>query len=155
MILQTPRTLVRPFKPDDASALAAILSDPAVMEYLEPPFTLAQTQAFLREAGLCSPPRVYAVLWSETARLIGHVIYHPYDPDSYELGWVLARAFWGRGLALELTRAMIYRAKQDGVAQLVLECVPAQRATAQIAKQAGFSYDRTLDGLDLYALSLS
>mgnify|MGYP002857684252 CR=1 FL=1 len=155
MTLQTPRTLVRPFTPEDAAALHRILSDPAVMEYLEPPFTFVQTQAFLLNAGLCSPPRVYAVQWRNTGQLIGHVIYHPYDPDSFELGWVLDRAFWNRGIAAELTDHLIAQARVEQRTRLVLECVPAQAATARIAKKAGFSYVRTLDGLDVYELYLN
>ena len=154
MLLETNRLRLRPFSLEDAPALHTILSDPEVMRYLEPPYTDTQTLDFLQTAGLSAPPLVYAVLWRETGQLIGHVIYHPHDPDSYELGWVLARAFWGRGLALELTHALIAQAKREKIARLVLECVPAQTATARIAQKAGFSYVQTLDGLDLYELQL-
>ena len=92
---------IRRMRPDDAGALYRLLSDPKVMRHLEPPFDRARSDAFLREAGLCESPLVYAV--QEDARLIGYVIYHPYDEGSYEIGWVLFPEYWGRGCASALT----------------------------------------------------
>jgi len=42
---------------------------------------------------LALSPLIYAV---ETANrdFVGYVIYHDYDKESKEIGWVLRRAFW-------------------------------------------------------------
>ena len=60
MEFETRRLLIRRFTEADAEALYVVLSDPEVMRYIEPPFSLEQTRAFLRDAGLCAPPLVYA-----------------------------------------------------------------------------------------------
>lgn len=52
---------IRPMERTDISALHSLLSDEAVMRYIEPPFTLEQTKAFLEEAGLGAEPLIYAV----------------------------------------------------------------------------------------------
>ena len=78
---------IRRMRESDADALFRLLSDPEVMRCLEPPFDRAQTEAFLRDAGLAEPPRIYAA--EDGGRFLGYVILHPYGPDSLELGWVL------------------------------------------------------------------
>lgn len=151
MRIETDRLLVRRLTENDADALFAVLSDPEVMRYLEAPFSLEQTQVFIRDAGLCDPPLVYAVIWkgegpapviarseatwqSASSVLIGHLIWHPWDETSMELGWILRRDVWGRGIAKELMAAMLARTSQD----VILECSPAQAATRHIAEAFGF-----------------
>lgn len=150
-VFATEHLLVRRFTEADAEALYVVLSDPEVMRYIEPPFSLEQTRAFLRDAGLCAPPLVYAVLWkgdmpasvsagrrttrpSAAPLLIGHLIWHPWDENSMELGWILRRDFWGMGLARELTAALLAQTNKD----VVIECSPAQEATRHLAEQFGF-----------------
>lgn len=132
--VETDRLFVRRLTENDVEALCAVLSDPEVMRYIEPPFSLEQTQAFIRNAGLCDPPLVWAVVWKQTDELIGQLIWHSWEESSMELGWILRRDFWGRGIAKELTAAMLSRTNQD----IIIECSPAQTATRRIADAFGF-----------------
>ena len=75
--------------------------------------------AFLHHAGLSEPPLVYAV--EENGSFIGYVIYHAYDAESVEIGWVLLPEYWGRGYASALTDRLIDRARQ-AQKSVVLEC---------------------------------
>ena len=97
--METPRLRIRTLRAEDAEALYAVLSDPAVMRFIEAPFTLRQTADFIARVNAASPPLARAVIWKESGILIGHLIYHPYDSGSWELGWILHREFWGRGIA--------------------------------------------------------
>ena len=139
MLLETNRLLVRRLREEDAEALFAVLSDPEVMRYIEPPFTLAQTRSFIREAALCEPPLVYGVVWkgkpAASPVLIGHLIWHPWDETAMELGWILRRDFWGRGIAGELTAAILEQTRRD----VVIECCPDQSATRRLAARFGFT----------------
>ena len=110
---------IRKMRPGDADALYRLLSDPAVMRYLEPPFDRVQTEDFLRRAGLAEPPLVYAA--EENGDFIGYVIYHAYDEQSVEIGWVLLPEYWGRGYASALTERLIDRARQEQKS-VVIEC---------------------------------
>ena len=147
---KSPRLTVRPFTEADEPALRLLLADEAVMRYLEPPFSPERTRAFLREAGLCGRPLIWAVD-GEDGRFIGYVIYHAYDETSMELGWVLARSAWGRGYASALTRLMIERARATGKA-LVLECAPEQAVTKRIAEKFGFRFCGKSGGCEVFRL---
>ena len=140
---------IRRMQSSDADALYRLLSDPMVMRYLEPPYDRAQTEAFLRRAGLAEPPLVYAV--QEDEHFIGYVIYHDYDKDSVEIGWVLFPEYWGRGYASELTDRLISWARKERKS-IVIECVPEQAATVHLAAQKGFRMEGITDGLAVYQL---
>ena len=85
--------IIRKMCENDLHPLYELLSNPKVMAYLEPPYSLSQTESFLRAAGLPESPLVYAV--TENGRFIGYVIYHEYHDDNnmiengMETGWVL------------------------------------------------------------------
>ena len=140
---------IRRMRSGDADELYRLLSDPLVMRYLEPPYDRAQTEEFLRYAGLAAQPLVYAV--EEDKSFIGYVIYHAYDEDSMEIGWVLFPEYWGCGYASALTDRLIDMAQQEQKS-VVIECVPAQEATKRIAVKKGFHDCGICDGLAVYRL---
>ena len=148
ILYKTERLSVRRFAESDLIELYDLLSDPRVMEYLEPPYTYEQSKEFLRKAGLVEPPLVYAVE-EKAGRFVGYVIYHSYDANSVELGWVLAPAEWGKGYAVELTGLMLEQAVGK-YAYAVIECVPEQTVTKRIALKCGFQYIGTTGGLEVY-----
>lgn len=141
---------IRPMERTDISTLHALLSDEAVMRYIEPPFTLEQTKIFLEEAGLGAEPLIYAVT-DESEDFLGYVIYHAYEEGSREIGWVLRKDAWGKGYARALTQQLIDRAKSEGKA-VVIECAREQSVTKHIAESFGFSYIGRRDGCDAYEL---
>ena len=87
-------------------------------------------------------------------RFIGYVIYHSYDQNSVEIGWVLFPDYWGKGYASILTKQMIAEAGNQGKS-LVIECDPAQKTTEHIALKHGFVRTERKDGLDVYRLHQS
>jgi len=66
----------------------------------------------------------------------------------------MAKEWWGKGFAEEITRALIHKATQDGLKYLVIECDPNQEASKKIALKSGCSYSGRLDNLDVYRLNL-
>ena len=140
---------IRKFRSADLDELYRILSDSEVMRYIEPPYSMEQTENFLISAGLCKIPLVFAA--EKDGRFIGYVIFHEYDPDSYELGWVLTKKFWGKGYASMITKDIINKAtamKKD----LVIECVPEQEITKHLALSNGFTYIGNINNLDVFRL---
>lgn len=134
---------IRRMRPDDLASLHALLSDGEVMRFIEPVFTQEKTRLFLESSGLCPEPLILAV--EDGAGFAGYVIYHRYDEDSMELGWVLSRAVWGRGYAQELTSRLAAMAHGMGK-DAVIECAPEQDTTRHIALKAGFFYVGMNDG---------
>ncbi len=145
--------IIREFKESDLMYLYGTLSDPQVMEYIEPIYTLDKTRDFLHSAALSNPQLIYAAE-DDDGNYIGYVIYHEYDDDSVELGWLLNRIEWGKGYASELTKLLIERAKQDGK-DAVIECDPMQLVSKHIAEKFGFKYQGNLDGCDVYKLTMN
>ena len=103
---------IRAYSPTDATALHRILSDPETMRYIEPPFTLEQTAAFLKENVTAN--RVFALV-DDRDVVIGQVIFHPYDEKSHEIGWIIDSAHQNQGLATQVTHALIDHAKNNGI----------------------------------------
>jgi len=155
MLLETARCLIRPFCPDDASALWEILGDPEVMRFIEPVFSLEKTKLFLQQAGMCTPPLVYALIHKACNRLIGQVIFHPFGEDAYEIGWLLHRDYWGHGIADEVTKALMAHAKSMGISSCIIECSCRQEASRHIALKNGFRCISTEDELETYHLALN
>lgn len=120
---------------NDFEPLCKLLSDPKVMKYLEAPYSEKQTEQFLSEAGLAENPLIYAV--EKDKQFIGYVIYHSYDKDSIEIGWVLYPYCWGQGIASVLTEQMLEENAKIGK-HTVIECVPEQKSTIRIAEKFGF-----------------
>lgn len=141
---------IRAFKESDLMNLYGTLSDPDVMKYIEPVFTLDKTKSFLFSAALSDSPLIYAAE-DDNGNYIGYVIYHEYEEDSVELGWLLNKKEWGKGYASRLTQILINRAKQEEK-NAVIECVPEQMVTKHIAEKNGFVYTGLIDGCDVYRL---
>lgn len=141
---------IRKMESKDLSELYELLSNRKVMRYIEPPFSLEKTKAFMDKFGLAKSPLIYSVE-NENGKFIGYVIYHKYDEQSKEIGWLLKESEWGKGYATELTYQLIEKAKADNM-DVVLECDKNQIASKKIALKCGFIYKGNIEGLDVYRL---
>lgn len=98
MKIETPRLTLRDFTPADGPALHAILGDGEVMAFAEPPYTPAQTQAFLEQ--FCIARRGgLACVEKATGQLVGYLLFSPLGEQVWELGWFFRRDTWGKGFA--------------------------------------------------------
>ncbi len=122
------------------------------MKELESPYTRDKTEAFLHQVGIAECPLIYAVE-DRQKNFVGYVIYHPYEANFYEIGWVLHKNQWGKGYASELTSHLIMDAKSKAK-NLVIECAPSQTVTKRIAQRFHFSFAGCKDGLEVYTLRL-
>jgi RimJ/RimL family protein N-acetyltransferase len=126
--LRTKRLLLRRWRANDLEPFAALNGDPEVMEYLPGTLSTAQSDALIEriEAGFqVNGHGLWAVEMPEEASFIGFVGLSRVDFDVFfapavEVGWRLARAFWGRGLASEAARAALaFGFEQCGLAEVV------------------------------------
>jgi RimJ/RimL family protein N-acetyltransferase len=110
-ILETARLILREFVPEDAAALAQVLSDPETMRHYPAPLNRAQVDEWIernrrryREDGV----GLWALVLKATSETIGDcgIIRQQVDGESlYEIGYHLRRDLWGRGLASEAALA--------------------------------------------------
>ena len=113
--METERLYLRSFHAEDALGALSWLGDPEAMRYIEPVFDKAKAEDFIRTCGHL----VYCLCLRESGQAIGHVIWHPYmgQKDVYELGWILAPAYWGRGYAKEISNALPSTSSQKKISQ--------------------------------------
>ena len=148
----TERLNIRKFTNNDLTELYNLLSDEDVMEFIESPFSWDKTANFLNSVALIDPPLIYAVE-DFSQKFIGYVIFHEYDKDSFELGWILNKRYWGKGYANELTKAFINRSLEIGK-NLIIECDPNQENTKRIAMKNNFEFLGESDGRSVFKRKL-
>lgn len=114
-VLLTARLRLRPWQPADWPAFAALTADAEVMRHFPAPLTGVQSDALADEINR----RIVRQGWGfwaaehlETRQFIGFVGLNipsadlPFAP-CVEIGWRLARPWWGQGLAGEAARAAL------------------------------------------------
>jgi RimJ/RimL family protein N-acetyltransferase len=118
--VETERLVLRPWRPaEDLDALAAMNADPAVMRWVAPnrPLRREETAEFLDRMVRHWDEHGFG-LWAvvpreeEGAPHIGFAglaipSFLPAILPAVEVGWRLAPAWWGRGLATEAARASV------------------------------------------------
>ncbi len=138
VLFETEDLRIRPFAKGETAECLSWLADPVVMRYIEEPFDTEKCEAFLEAHALIKEPRIYAVEKKQDGSLIGHLIFHPFGKDSYELGWILKQEAWHHGYADQLTKVVIRLAEEKGIDSLVIECDKDQKASIAVAEKNGF-----------------
>lgn len=113
--IKTDRLGLRNWKDGDLLAMAALNADPEVMRYFPKTQSLEETQQFIlrmqahfSKAGYC----YFAVERLEDNAFLGFIgiMYQDYEADftpCVDIGWRLARPFWGNGYATEGAKACL------------------------------------------------
>lgn len=148
----TERLKIRKFTNNDLRDLYNLLSDEDVMEFIEAPFSWEKTANFLNSVALIDSPLIYAVE-DFNQKFIGYVIFHEYDKDSFELGWILNKGDWGEGYANELTKAFIKISSKIGK-NLIIECDPTKEISKRIAMKYDFEFLGESDGCSVFKRKL-
>jgi RimJ/RimL family protein N-acetyltransferase len=141
MFARTQRLLLRPGWRDDAAALTAAIGEYAIVSKLARapwPYTLADAEEFLAAE---PAPLPYALIFARTRgapRLVGGIGLDQTDAG-VELGYWIARPYWGLGFATEAARAVVEMADNS----LRLPCLVAGHfadnpASAHVLRKLGF-----------------
>ncbi len=170
MFIRTERLLLRPGWVDDAPALAAAISDEAILTKLAlapSPYHEADALEFLklpRDAN--STDFLIFARTNGAPRLVGGVGLKP-DEGAFELGYWIARSHWGLGIATEAARAVVdmarYSLKQrslvsghfidnpaSGNVLMKLGFRPTGQVVERDSRARGVSVPCKLYALDLY-----
>jgi RimJ/RimL family protein N-acetyltransferase len=111
MFARTERLLLRPGWSEDAQALHEAIRDPGIIRNLANapwPYGLADAEAFLtRERGPHEPCCLIFLRTLGAPKLIGGTGFGRMPDGRHELGYWIARPYWGLGFATEAGRAMI------------------------------------------------
>src|SRR5687768_13527768 len=115
MFARTERLLLRPGWSEDAPALFQAICDERVVRNLAQapwPYTPDHAEAFLaRERDPRDMSLLIFLRTSEAPRLAGGIGVHRLASGEHELGYWIARPYWGQGIATEAGRAVIANAR--------------------------------------------
>jgi len=142
MFARTPRLLLRPGWPEDAAMLSAALDDAAIARNLARvphPYGVADARAFLAEPIDQRHPRLLAFSRTQgLARLIGGCGLAPAPDGGVEIGYWIARPYWGLGFATEATRALVHAARAMGHRTIRARHAVDNPASARVLRKLGF-----------------
>jgi RimJ/RimL family protein N-acetyltransferase len=142
MFSRTPRLLLRPGFPEDAPALATAISDEAIARNLANvpwPYRMRDAEAFL--ASPRDPVLPSLLILERTAaapRLVGSCGLGRRPSGAVEMGYWIARPFWGRGIATEACAALLDIGRILGLRQLEGAHFLDNPASGRVLEKLGF-----------------
>lgn len=142
--LRSPRLCLRPFVEADAAAAHAVYGDPEVMRYVGEgePATRAGAEEMIESYRRHQDRHgfaFWAVLERDSGQLIGDAGLEV-TADGVELGYTLARHWWGRGLATEAAALCLEAAFGPlGLTRLVALADAANPASSRVLTRLGFT----------------
>jgi RimJ/RimL family protein N-acetyltransferase len=143
MFARTPRLLLRPGFPEDAAALTAAIADQAIVRHLGSapwPYRMRDATAFL--ASPSDPTLPSLLIFERTAaepRLVGACGLGRRPSGAVEMGYWVARADWGRGIATEACTALIEIARTLGFVRLEAAHFLDNPASGRVLEKLGFA----------------
>jgi [ribosomal protein S5]-alanine N-acetyltransferase len=148
MNLETDRLVLSTWQTSDWLALRPIATDVEVMRYITGgvPWAEERIQLFVNrqvelfsERGFCR----WKLLTKPAREMIGFCgVGFWGDGLEPEIGWWLAREYWGRGLATEAARAALQDAfERAGLTRVISVARPANTASTRIMEKLGLTLE--------------
>jgi RimJ/RimL family protein N-acetyltransferase len=154
LIAETDRLILRSWQESDRAPFARLNADPRVMEFLPGPLSTDESdrmaeriEAHFRQHGFT----VFAAERKQTAEFAGFIglavpEFEAHFTPCVEIGWRLAAAHWGTGLATEGARAIVrYAFETLQLERIVSFTVPANVRSRRVMEKLGMSHDPAED----------
>ncbi len=158
VIVATKRLLLRRFHIADDKALDAVFGNAEVMRFGDGVQTQAQVRGWLKVCLADYEKRGFgpwAVVEKTSAEVIGYCGLFYFDDvngrPEVEIGYRLARKYWGQGYATEaLCAVRDYAFNTLGLSRLIALIDPDNIASVRVAEKAGMHYEKDvmLEGYD-------
>lgn len=152
--LTTERLVLRTWRDGDLAPFVALNADPAVMEHFPATLTPAETEAMLGRMRAHLAERGFGWWAAEVpgvAPFIGFIglavpdfgaHFLPPGKRVVEVGWRLARPFWGRGYATEGAReALRFGFRALGLPEIVSFTTTTNRRSQAVMRRLGMTHD--------------
>ena len=162
--LETARLRLRMFAPEDAAELSLITSDPDVMEYIGEGVPLTTDATTMNLASIIETFKRrgfgrWALVHKELDKLIGYCgLSYNNAQVGVEVAYLLAKPYWGQGLATEAARACL----RYGFEALRLDTIggvtrPANDKSRRVLERLGMKFVRhaVYHGYDCVHYSIS
>ena len=149
--LETERLILRKMTLDDAEAVFAYASDPEVTRYViwDTHRAIEDSKRFLHtvvERYENAEAADWGIVYKGNGRFIGGcgIVQWNSDHARAEMGYVLSREHWGRGLIPEAVRAMItFGFERMSLNRIEARCMTENVASARVMEKARMIYEGT------------
>lgn len=119
---KTDRLTIRPFLESDAVDVYAYLSDPEVLKY--EPYLPASKEEVIKETKRRTEDTNFLAVCLDN-KVIGNLYFSKGDFDTWEIGYVFNKNYWGKGYASESVNAiMVYGFNYLGARRIKALCDP-------------------------------
>ena len=154
MILKTERLILSPWQPEDWIAFRPIAQDPEVMRYITggKPWTDDEIRNFIDRQVALFAGRGFC-RWKVTGQTGDEVMgfcgvgFWRGAIGEPEIGWWLARRFWGLGYASEGARAAMEDVfRRTELPRLISVAMPGNRASIHIMEKLGMHFEAEFEG---------
>lgn len=149
-IIETQRTILRPFSLDDVDAVVSFLGDPEVMRFsLNGPYDRNQCEAFVKnnmEHHRLKGYALCAVVFKENGKVIGYCGFYDQVIDGMEeveVGYRLHTDYWNQGIATEVAAAVIDYGFRQLKCQRLISIIEADNAgSIRVAEKNGMHHEK-------------
>jgi ribosomal-protein-alanine N-acetyltransferase len=145
-MLETERLVLRRFTPDDLDELMALRADPEVVRYLgdQPREKVEQRLGYFISLYESHGFGMWAVTLKTTGQMIGWCGLIFLDGTTeVEVGYGVARDYWGRGLMTEAAHAALrYGFETAGLERIVAVAMPENQASRRVMEKLGMRYEK-------------
>ena len=149
IVLETERLLFREPEMQDLDAYCAMEMDPEVRRFVGGyPRTREEAEQSFRK-GRRQKGRLpfYAMLYKAENRYIGRCGLHPVPGGAVGLGFYVAKAYWGRGLATEAARVFVdYGFQELKLPRIISSVEVGNAASVRVLQKLGFRCVRREEG---------
>lgn len=142
--IETPRLILRGFRPDDAAFAMGIWNDPEMGAYLPDESVETMTEEARRDylkslEGLGDDPECCYLIAEdrETGERVGTCSFIP-EEGRYDIAYCVHRSFWNRGYATEMARGMVDYAWARGAGRVTVSVGSENGASNAVARKTGF-----------------
>ncbi len=147
-MLETDRLILRPLDKRDVNAIFAMRSDVDVMRFIREPQNRNESANLIKlvssrweqdQIGFC------AIIEKLSREFIGWCgIWRLQETDEFEIGYAIAKQFWGRGFATEAALKFLdYAFDNLENEKIVAVAQPENAASRRVMEKLGMSYDYT------------
>jgi RimJ/RimL family protein N-acetyltransferase len=151
IVAETARLRMRPLRPSDIDAVAAMVADPEQMRFYPRPKTRDEVDAWLSWNLALYEENGFGTWYLESVRDDGFAGYCGIRPlllderPEVEVNWHVNKLYWNQGLATEAAFAsMRLGFGRFGLTRLMAIIHPGNRPSRRVAEKLGMTQERSL-----------
>lgn len=145
LVIKTSRTVLRLINEEDLESIAELNLDPEVRKFFPDGVqTKEQTRkrmdefmSFYEQYGL----PCFVILDNQSNEFIGRCGFGPIETGEIEVGYLIARKFWGRGYATEILKALLDWSKTHIKTDFIIAFAPLEhKASHRVMEKCNMEY---------------